>query len=920
MRQPSRVQRGDIGERAAEVFFLELQWGPLPTGVQDLGTDLFIQLRDESGVDLRLMLGAQVKTGDSWFDSPGTLDGKPGWWYKEPDKSHAEYWANHHVPHILVLQSEDRRRRVWAVLSKDTIVDTGAGFKVFVPAEQRLDPSWRETWVRYASESRVAPPLEGSRWNFSINELPRDEWARFALLAPRLVAPHPNKGYGTAINWAEATAICLQAESERWDGFAANLSAVPSSEDAQSADEAGWRFAAAVRQWIDEGSIELLEAFDAEANVALRVAKNVCLSVAYFDRQEFALAATTIDAEITDELSVDHVWLAVHRSRILAETGNADAALEQLAKANVEVASVAGDVTVSALRSSILWSLYELSDRESLDLSAVAPGMDTTTSWWRTQSVASGLESWTTRVFRGWGRDRAKRFGGSNAAHNELFSAALIARLAGDSSGYRSATTYMAMVDLAVPAEVNPPVSASLDSLRECGSEEELKLAIGRIKDEGPLADLRRSVAAITPQTITHTSWRADLVALSEAGGFYPPESAGPLITFLLTVLNDPKPFEDSYAVHVSVNGLLQAIAGLSPHLEEQDSERVVRYALGLDANASQIQENSLAALLRTLDQSVLERHESEFRLKADDASLPAWLRTIHAEYVTTSRDTIRPLLLNGDVRALSAVREFTNLNADEAQAMLKVATESLLGLRYGATGFGIGGPDMAQLALQIGVFCSLPAGIQTAISFVADPDALRTPKRNACKWLARQPDLIDEQWRATLRECLPGVIAESRSDPLASWLDEFGGAAHLLLLALLPEDDGARAELEAELVTGDEQMRFDACDYFARISGSEPLLLALARDSNYRVSHRAILALSHLVANSPSPQPAYLRALASFATADGEANALFILGGLESSPLSRPVRDIVQSLTEHQSAEVRSRAAKTLHDAKAIT
>ena len=129
MQQPSRVQRGDIGETAAELFFKELQWGPLPTGVQDLGTDLFIQLRDKSGVDLRLMLGAQIKTGDSWFENPGNVGGQDGWWYKEPNKAHADYWINHHVPHILVLQSEDRTRRIWALLNKDTVIDTGAGFQ-----------------------------------------------------------------------------------------------------------------------------------------------------------------------------------------------------------------------------------------------------------------------------------------------------------------------------------------------------------------------------------------------------------------------------------------------------------------------------------------------------------------------------------------------------------------------------------------------------------------------------------------------------------------------------------------------------------------------------------------------------------------------------------------------------------------------
>ena len=192
-----------------------------------------------------------------------------------------------------------------------------------------------------------------------------------------------------------------------------------------------------------------MEEFDGGSEVDLNIAKAICLSAAYFDRLDFQRALSVVEAEIVDILNVDQVWLAVHRSRILAEPGNVPTALEYLADANVKVASVANDVTVSALRSSILWSLFELNDRESVDLSSVVPGMDTTTSWWRTQSVASGLQSSTKRMFRTWGRDRAKRFGGANTAHNELFSAALIARLAGDNAGYRSAASFMALVDLA---------------------------------------------------------------------------------------------------------------------------------------------------------------------------------------------------------------------------------------------------------------------------------------------------------------------------------------------------------------------------------------------------------------------------------------------------------------------------------------
>jgi len=909
MQQPARVQRGDVGERAVELFFLELQWGPLPTGVQDLGTDLFVQMRDATAVDLRLMLGVQVKTGDSWFDNPATVNGTDGWWFKESTKAHAEYWMNHHVPHIIVLQSEDRSTRVWAFLTRDTIIDTGMGFKVFVPSDQTLDPEWRDRWISYASESRVRPALEGSRWTFSLGDIPTTDWARFALLAPRLVAPHPNKGFSADLSWPEAVALCVQAESERWDYFAENRASVPSSDDAKAHNEAGWRLAAAIRQWIDEGSIQLLEAFDSGDNAQLNLASSVCRSVAYFDRLDFERSLAVIESVISDELSVNQVWLTVHRGRILAETGHVQLALELFARANVQVASVAADVTVSALRSSILWSLFDLSDRESVDLSAVVPGMDTTTSWWRTQSVVSGLESWTRRVFRTWGRDRAKRFATANTAHNELFSASLIARLAGDNAGYRSAASFMAMADLAAPADLNPSVKSSLETLRETGSEEELKLAIGRVRDEGPLADLAAAIASIRPETVTHTSWRADLVALQVGGGLYPKSQATALLDFLIGVVEDPQPFERNYGVRVGLSGLLPAIDGLSAVLSPAQSERIIAYALALDHNASQVQERPLGALLRDLDPSILKRHEADFRARSYDTSLPQWLRVLYAEHVRTNHEAVRPLLLAGDVRALNGVREIQDLQHDEALALLSTVRDALAKMRYDANGVGIGGPDMAQLALQIGKFCSVSEGIEIAIEFVADPDALRAPKRTASKWLAQEGDLIGGAWAATLREQLPRVISETRYDPSADLLDDFGGAGHLLLLSLLSEDDAARNALEAELITGNEQMRFDACDYYSRRRGSEPVLLALSRDVNYRVSHRAILALSHLVANTETPEQPYLNALARFAEADGESNALFMLGGLESTPIKGTLREIVVGLTDHASAKVRARA-----------
>lgn len=139
MQQPASKQRGASGETAVSLFVEDLGWGVIPTaGDHDLGTDLYVQIRDADLREMLLMLGVQVKTGDSFFAEPGVHKGQSGWWYREGNQAHANYWTNHPIPHIIVLQSGNRSTRVWSFINRETILNTGEGFKVFVPGSQTL--------------------------------------------------------------------------------------------------------------------------------------------------------------------------------------------------------------------------------------------------------------------------------------------------------------------------------------------------------------------------------------------------------------------------------------------------------------------------------------------------------------------------------------------------------------------------------------------------------------------------------------------------------------------------------------------------------------------------------------------------------------------------------------------------------------
>ncbi len=130
MKNSRSAQLDRTGESFATHRFDLMNCGPVAIGGHDLGTDLYVQLRDDASNDLGLLMGVQVKLGTSWFRSPGELKDRAGWWFRERDDKHVEYWTTHLIPHILVLVREDGLTAVWNYLSNDTIESTGKGIKV----------------------------------------------------------------------------------------------------------------------------------------------------------------------------------------------------------------------------------------------------------------------------------------------------------------------------------------------------------------------------------------------------------------------------------------------------------------------------------------------------------------------------------------------------------------------------------------------------------------------------------------------------------------------------------------------------------------------------------------------------------------------------------------------------------------------
>lgn len=127
-----QVGSAGISEVIAE--FERLGWGPVENPRHDLGIDLFLQVRDERRYDTGLIVGAQVKSGRSYFEEPAREDGElVGWWFRDDHRDHVDSWLDHSLPVLIILRDLEARISHWAHITRDSVISTGTGAKVLVP-------------------------------------------------------------------------------------------------------------------------------------------------------------------------------------------------------------------------------------------------------------------------------------------------------------------------------------------------------------------------------------------------------------------------------------------------------------------------------------------------------------------------------------------------------------------------------------------------------------------------------------------------------------------------------------------------------------------------------------------------------------------------------------------------------------------
>jgi hypothetical protein len=120
------TERKGIAAVQARLADLELIWRETSTG--DFGIDGHIEFLDENSEPTGMMVGVQVKSGQSYFN--GETDYTVS--YTANDK-HQKYWEHYPVPVLLILHHPDRNETFWVDARQEFRTGKAPGKKINIP-------------------------------------------------------------------------------------------------------------------------------------------------------------------------------------------------------------------------------------------------------------------------------------------------------------------------------------------------------------------------------------------------------------------------------------------------------------------------------------------------------------------------------------------------------------------------------------------------------------------------------------------------------------------------------------------------------------------------------------------------------------------------------------------------------------------
>ena len=933
MRAPKSEPPAESAVHRVMAQFNDLGWAPTENKSHDLGTDIFLQVRDRR-FDLGIMLGAQVKGGPSYFGRPkGDKAAPQGWWYAESTKDHFDYWTGHALPHLLTLHDSTTGVSYWVHVTSEAVVNTGKGAKVLVPAANTLDEAHLARLVAVAGTGRPDVPLEGTLWRGGAPTASSDQ-LRFAMIAPRLIATRQRDWFGDAPSPEQVIALMARAGFDIVDGLRPfkgggfipdRPGRVPSAEEARQSPDWRWRFVAAFEARVLREDRNLLRDAVASADEPDRkVAATVTLAAALIEVGAYddALAALTdvIDADIA--APIDAAWLHIQRARAYLELGQLPAA-----RADADLALGARniaphDVTASAIAGAAQALIYSTASWEQQDFGSVIEATDTAVSWWRTQTALGGLESLTERTFRAWADDHSTRVSNTDDANNLLYAAALTAGHAGDHGAGRHFFALLAQDTLLRlnPGSPADDVATGLTMLRQAGAQDPLKQACSRVVNDGPCRAIATAADRLDFEKSTSTTIFADLAMVTQAGDLFSPDAATRCLEWLTAGIDDTTSLlRLTFTRGIDPEAeLLEAIGGLTHTLPDAIAQFVADRLPRTDLDGRPLQIERWRHLLREIPGEAWtpDRVDRFVAGGLPDADHPLRFQIlgIARAHVPAAQLTIEDELRNGSLQALLAARYVHDLDGSLLTTVRARLRELIEKTRSEAAGgaTSLGGLDPGYILGVILVTHRSDEDVAALVGLLTDTAVPGSNKQPLLELMAARA----ERFRALIGDRLIEVVAtaaEPTSEHAGSFFarDTTGEAAFITEVLRATEPDFGMAF--SRLLNGEPTQR----KWGARLAANAPddsyvtAIVTLARDRDPFVRQQAAAGLARLAIAGRGGQivPSALR---DAAADPGRAVPLAVAAELGvAEQLPDELHLLQTSLFDHPSAVVRMHARK---------
>ncbi|RTL69426.1 MAG: DUF4365 domain-containing protein [Pseudonocardiaceae bacterium] len=925
LREDENAQTGDTGELEVAANFSRIGWGPVANTRRDLGTDIFVQARDRRRFDLVLFIAVQVKTGPSFFEGCEELDADgsvSGWWYYEENAEHFDDWVTHGLPHLLVLHDLETRKSYWVHVTAPSLTITGEGAKIFVPAEQTIDEQNLDALIEVASTQKHGIAYEGSLWRAAAAEIPPARRLRTAMITPRLVAPHRNAGFASAISPEEAIALLVQCRVRDLVEFSKRHRKVPSFEDAPKHRDWRWRFYGALSAAVLRGDYSGLEECIKQTNKYERKSAAIVALACWLMQAEKFDECVALLKKFPDRAGpIDHSWTLMQLARAQAEIGEVSAARENAAVALQGVADATrDDPTASAVRSAAASLLFYTADFRDENLAEVLSTSDHAAAWWRTQAQYHGLADHIGRSFRREMNDQSRRYGFEEVSHNQLYAATLTSAFSGDHGSWSNAIRLLAQNTLVLKLDsaASNEIADAIGDLRRVGSRSELVLAVKHAWAWKPSEVLRRALEDFAGVGWSHSSASSSLALLQHAGDLAVEDQADKFAEDLLSIIEDPTWFVDRVSPNFLVaKYVLDAARGLVASCTSAVQNKVANLLASLPPVSDTMLAVGYTGLADRIDASLLESETVDAIFDAakmqPDADFSSQLLSLASQGGSAEAQAeVLHRVRSGDFSALSVLGDVRRLDQTDAKMLAGRDAEQLRRIRDEARlgSFGMWQHDSALSMAVIGVWFNDAVDWEVLADFIGDANVAGEHKRDCCIALAHHVDRLPEDAKAALSNVAPNISDAPFDRILGTAL---GGAGAYLSAALGNFDETTLADQILALLVSTPEHRADAAMMLGHlnVAGLMPLTVGLLNDVSHHVRLAAATSIAvHIVKSGDSASPIAMAAARRAIRASGAATALRFANAFygENAITSSIGGELIGQLVDHDSSIVRAR------------